>query len=268
MMRDIGLIQNSEPARRLFTQGMVIAEGAKMSKSKGNVVGADLLAEKFGTDTSRMFVLFAAPPEKEVDWRVEGAEGIYRFLGRVYRFATRNVDKVGQAIVVCGLPTASDKKVLRKLHQTLKKITEDFETRWHFNTCIASIMELVNVLYAEEPNISPAAMPEILEKLSLMLAPFAPYLSQEIWEELGRDGPVFRHPWPPFDPELAKEDLAEIVVQVNGKLRSRIHVPFGTPKEELESLALADEKVQPYFAAKQVVKVITVPDKLVNVVVK
>jgi leucyl-tRNA synthetase len=267
MMRDIGLIQNSEPARRLFTQGMVIAEGAKMSKSKGNVVGADLLAEKFGTDTSRMFVLFAAPPEKEVDWRVEGAEGIYRFLGRVYRFATRNVN-VGQAIVVCGLPTPTDKKVLRKLHQTLKKITEDFETRWHFNTCIASIMELVNVLYAEEPNISPAAMPEILEKLSLMLAPFAPYLSQEIWEELGKDGPVFRQSWPAFDPELAKEDLAEIVVQVNGKLRSRIHVPFGTPKEELESLALADEKVQPYLAGKQVVKVITVPDKLVNVVVK
>jgi leucyl-tRNA synthetase len=264
MMRDIGLIENSEPARRLFTQGMVIAEGAKMSKSKGNVVGADLLAEKFGTDTTRMFVLFAAPPEKEVDWRAEGAEGLYRFLGRVYRFATRNA-KVGQAL---GLPTASDKKVLRKLHQTLKKITEDFETRWHFNTCIASIMELVNILYAEEPNISAAPMAEILEKLSLMLAPFAPYLSQEIWEELGKDGPVFRQSWPAFDAELAKEDLAEIVVQVNGKLRSRIHVPFGTPKEELEPLAMADEKVQPYLAGKQVVKVITVPDKLVNVVVK
>jgi len=268
MMRDLGLIQNSEPARRLFTQGMVIAEGAKMSKSKGNVVGADLLAEKFGTDTTRMFVLFAAPPEKEVDWRAEGAEGLYRFLGRVYRFATRNADKVGQAIVVCGLPTASDKKVLRKLHQTLKKITEDFETRWHFNTCIASIMELVNVLYAEEPGISAATMAETLEKLALMLAPFAPYLSQEIWEELGKDGPVFRQPWPSFDPDLAKEDLAEIVVQVNGKLRGRIHVPFGTPKEELERLAMADEKVQPFLAGKQVVKAISVPDKLVNVVVK
>jgi leucyl-tRNA synthetase len=242
----------------------VIAEGAKMSKSKGNVVGADLLAEKFGTDTSRMFVLFAAPPEKEVDWRAEGAEGLYRFLGRVYRFATRNV---GQGGAPAG-PGSSDKKVLRKLHQTLKKITEDFETRWHFNTCIASIMELVNILYAEEPNISAAPMGETLEKLALMLAPFAPYLSQEIWEELGKDGPVFRQSWPAFDPELAKEDLAEIVVQVNGKLRSRIHVPFGTPKEELESLVVADEKVQPYLTGKQVVKVITVPDKLVNVVVK
>ena len=149
MMRDIGLIQNNEPARRLFTQGMVIAEGAKMSKSKGNVVGADMLADKFGADTARMFVLFAAPPEKEVDWRDEGAEGIYRFLGRVYRFVTRNTSARGAEA-----PGEADRKVLRKLHQTLRKITEDFETRWHFNTCIASIMELVNELYAEERNIS------------------------------------------------------------------------------------------------------------------
>src|SRR6478609_4302850 len=189
MMRDIGLVTNSEPARRLFTQGMVIAEGAKMSKSKGNVVGADFLAEKFGADTARMFVLFAAPPEKEVDWRVEGAEGIYRFLGRVYRFATRNTPAEARS-------GDSDRKVIRKLHQTLRKITEDFETRWHFNTCIASIMELVNQLYADEQSISAAAMPRILETLALMLAPFAPYVAQEIWEELGNDGPVFRQPWP------------------------------------------------------------------------
>ena len=262
VMRDLGLVRNSEPVRRLFTQGMVIAEGAKMSKSKGNVVGADPLAEKFGADTARMFVLFGGPPEREVDWRQDGAEGIYRFLGRVYRFVTRNV---GHA---AGMPGTADKKVLRKLHQTVKKITGDFETRWHFNTCIASIMELVNVLYAEEERISGVAMAEILEKLALMLAPFAPYLSQEIWEELGRDGPVFRQSWPEFDAELAKEDLAEIVVQVNGKLRSHIHVPFGTAPAELEALARADGKVQPFLAGKQVVKVIAVPDKLVNMVVK
>jgi leucyl-tRNA synthetase len=261
MMRDIGLIENSEPARRLFTQGMVIAEGAKMSKSKGNVVGADMLAEKFGADTARMFVLFAAPPEKEVDWRTEGAEGIYRFLGRVYRFVTRNMDRGAAS-------GASDKKVLRKLHQTVKKITEDFETRWHFNTCISSIMELVNVLYAEEETIGAAALAEISEKLALMLAPFAPYLSQEIWEELSKEGPVFRQCWPSYDPELAKEDEAEIVVQVNGKLRSRVYAPFGTAREELERRALADEKAQPFLAAKQVVRIITVPDKLVNIVVK
>ncbi len=261
MMRDIGLITNNEPARRLFTQGMVIAEGVKMSKSKGNVVGADMLAEKFGADTARMFVLFAAPPEKEVDWRWEGAEGIYRFLGRVYRFVTRNLpaqERSGEA----------DRNVLRKLHQTLRKITEDFESRWHFNTCIASIMELVNLLYAEEQSISATAMAQVLQTLALMLAPFAPYLAQEIWEELGHEGPVFRQTWPVFDADLAKEDGAEIVVQVNGKVRSRITAPFGTPQPELQAQALADEKVKPFLEGKQIVKVILVPDKLLNIVVK
>jgi leucyl-tRNA synthetase len=261
VMRDLGLVKNSEPARRLFTQGMVIAEGTKMSKSKGNVVGADMLAEKYGADTARMFVLFAAPPEKEVDWRWEGADGIYRFLGRVYRFATRNVPQEERS-------GESDRKVLRKLHQTVKKITGDFETRWHFNTCIASIMELVNLLYAEEANISAAAMREVLETLTLLLAPFAPYVSQEIWEELGGEDVLFRQSWPTFDPELAKDDEAEIVVQVNGKVRSRITAPFGTPKEELEPRALADDKVKPFVEGKQVVKIVTVPDKLVNIVVK
>jgi leucyl-tRNA synthetase len=260
VMRDIGLIANDEPARRLFTQGMVIAEGAKMSKSRGNVVGADMLAEKFGADTARMFVLFAGPPEKEVDWRNEGAEGIYRFLGRVYRFVTRNVGQGSEGL--------SDRQVLRKLHQTVKKITDDFETRWHFNTCIARIMELVNILYAEEGKLSAAATAEVLEKVALLLAPFAPYLAQEVWEEIGREGPIFRQCWPTFDAELAKEDEAEIIVQVNGKLRSRIFAPFGTPREELEARALADEKVRPFLEGKQVVKVITVPDKLVNIVVK
>jgi len=260
VMRDLGLVANSEPTRRLFTQGMVIAEGAKMSKSKGNVVGADMLAERFGADTARMFVLFAAPPEKEVDWRFEGAEGIYRFLGRVFRFVTRTLDADGSG--------TSDRKVLRKLHQTIRKITEDFETRWHFNTCIAGVMELVNVLYAEEANLSRSALAQINESLALLLAPFAPYLAQEIWEELGKEGPVFRQSWPSYDPELAKEEEAEIVVQVNGKLRTRISAPFGTPNEELERRALADEKLQPHIAGKQIVKLITVPDKLVNVVVR
>jgi leucyl-tRNA synthetase len=263
MMRDIGVIQNNEPARRLFTQGMVIAEGAKMSKSKGNVVSADMLAEKFGADTARMFILFAGPPEKEVDWRSEGAEGIYRFLGRVYRFATRNLGRAA-----AGPEGASDRKVLRKLHQTIRKITEDFETRWHFNTSIASIMELVNILYTEEESLSAGVIPEILESMALLLAPFAPYLSQEIWEELGKEGPIFRASWPEFDAELAKADEAEIVIQVNGKLRGRMYASFGTAKEELESRALADDKVLPFLAGKKVMKVITVPDRLVNIVVK
>jgi len=266
MMRDIGLVKNSEPVKRLFTQGMVIAEGAKMSKSKGNVVGADALADRFGADTARLFVLFAGPPEKEVDWRSEGAEGIYRFLSRVYRFATRNLERA-RAGSFGGEPEA-DRKILRKLHQTIRKITEDFESRWHFNTSIAGIMELVNDLYAEEARLSDATVAEVLEKLTLLLGPFAPYLAQEIWDELGRSGPVFRAAWPVYDAELAKEPEAEIVVQVNGKLRGRIYAPFGTPENVLKARALADPKVCIFLEGKQVVKVIVVPDKLVNIVVK
>jgi leucyl-tRNA synthetase len=260
VMRDIGLVRNDEPATRLFTQGMVIAEGAKMSKSKGNVVGADSLAGRYGADTARMFILFAGPPEKEVDWRDAGAEGVYRFLGRVYRWVTRNAGAGGGA-------AEGDKKVVRKLHQTIRKVTEDFESRWHFNTSIAAIMELVNELYAQEGCLSAATIRDVTGKLALLLQPFAPYLSQEIWEELGGAGPVFRHQWPSFDPELAQEDLAEVVVQVNGKLRGRIHVPFGTPNDELQRRALADEKVRSFIAGRQIVKAIVVPDKLVNVVV-
>jgi len=201
MMRDIGLIRNDEPAKRLFTQGMVVLSGAKMSKNKGNVVGAEEVAGRYGADTSRMFVLFAAPPEKDVDWRQEGVEGIYRFLGRVYRFATRNVDK---AKAGGGAGAEADKKVLRKLHQTIRKVTEDFESRWHFNTSLAVIMELINELYAHEPELSGCALAQVLENLTLLLAPFAPYLAQELWEEIGREGPVFRQAWPQFDAELAK----------------------------------------------------------------
>jgi leucyl-tRNA synthetase len=264
MMRDIGLIRNDEPARRLFTQGMVVLSGAKMSKNKGNVVGAEEVASHYGADTSRMFVLFAAPPEKDVDWRQEGVEGIYRFLGRVYRFATRNVEKAKAG----DGGAEADKKVLRKLHQTIRKVTEDFESRWHFNTSLAVIMELINELYAHEQELSGCALAQVLDNLTLLLAPFAPYLAQELWEEIGREGPVFRQTWPKFDAELAKEDLAEVVVQVNGKLRGRLHVPFGTNTKELETLAQADDKVKPFVDGKQVVKIVVVPDKLVNIVVK
>ena len=265
MMRDLGLISNDEPTRRLFTQGMVIKDGAKMSKSKGNVVSADEMIERYGADTGRLFELFAAPPEKEMDWTDAGAEGAVRFLGRVYRFVTRNADRVSTA---AGEPIEADRKALRKLNQTVKKITDDFESRWHFNTCIAAIMELLNELTTLEAGLSGAAISEILEKLTLMMAPFAPYLAEEMWEELGRTGPVFKQRWPTYDPELAREEEAEVVIQVNGKLRGRIHVPFGTARSELERLAFADPKTKPFVDGKQVVKVIVVPDKLVNIVVK
>jgi leucyl-tRNA synthetase len=268
MMRDIGLISNDEPVKKLFTQGMVIRNGTKMSKSKGNVVPADDVADKHGADTARLFALFAAPPEKDVDWIDAGVEGVYRFLGRVYRFATRNLPAAegkGDGTFRDG---TADTKILRKLHQTLRKLTSDFDTRWHFNTSIAAIMELVNELYAEEPHISPAAMSQSIEVLTLMLAPFAPYIAQELWEEQGRTTPVLRASWPAFDAELAKESEVELVVQINGKLRSKISVPVGTSDDELKKIALADEKIAQQLEGKAVAKVIVVGGKLVNIVVK
>jgi leucyl-tRNA synthetase len=267
VMRDLGLIHHDEPALRLFTQGMVIKDGAKMSKSKGNVVSADEAAGQYGSDTARLFVLFAAPPEKDVDWQDAGVEGVHRFLGRIYRFVTRNVEKAAVGSAVVGNPEA-DRRVLRKLHQTIRKVTEDFESRWHFNTSIAAIMELVNELHANEAGLSGNAIREVLEKLVLLLTPFAPYLAEELWEELGLQGPVFRQTWPGYDAELAKDDMAEVVVQVNGKLRSRFWVPFGTPKEELERQACMDEKVKSLLDGKKLIKAIVVPDKLVNLVLR
>jgi leucyl-tRNA synthetase len=263
VMRDIGLIQNDEPAARLFTQGMVIKDGAKMSKSKGNVVSADDMIERFGADTGRLFALFAAPPEKDMDWTDAGAEGAYRFLGRVFRFVTRNVDAPARAD-----DPAASRSALRKLHQTIRKVTEDFDRRWHFNTSIAALMELINTLHEQETGLSRAALDQILPSLVLLLGPFAPYMAEELWEQLGRMGPVFRQTWPAYDEELAKEDAADVVLQVNGKVRGRIAVPFGAPQAELEKRALADPKTQPFVSGKQVVKVIVVPDKLVNIVVR
>jgi leucyl-tRNA synthetase len=262
MMRDLGLITSNEPVQHMFTQGMVIKDGAKMSKSKGNVVSADDMIQRFGADTGRLFELFAAPPEREMDWTDAGAIGAYSFLGRVYRFVTRNIGQGGHEA------TPSDRKALRKLHQTLKQITDDFESRWHFNTSIAALMGLMNVLTDLEKDLSAPVLSEVIEKLTLMLEPFAPYLAEELWEEQGRQGPVFHHAWPTYDPELAREEEAEVVIQVNGKLRGRVNVAFGTPREALEKLVLGDPKVQPLLDGKQVVKVIVVPDKLVNIVVK
>jgi leucyl-tRNA synthetase len=262
MMRDLGLVANGEPVRHMFTQGMVIKDGAKMSKSKGNVVSADEMIERFGADTGRLFELFAAPPEKEMDWTDAGANGAYAFLGRVYRFVTRNVGQTSEAA------GEADRKVLRKLHQTILKITGDFESRWHFNTSIAALMELMNEVTAVEKNISAAVMAEVMEKLTLLLAPFAPFIAEELWEEQGRTGPVFKQAWPVSDPELAREDQAEVVIQVNGKVRGRISVAFGMSREMLQQLALDDSKIKALLNGKQVIKVIVVPDKLVNFVVK
>jgi leucyl-tRNA synthetase len=264
MMRDIGIVQNSEPARRLFTQGMVIKDGAKMSKSVGNVVSPDDMVAKFGADSARMYSLFAAPPDRDLDWQEDGVSGVNRFLARVYRFVTRNTGRREAA----SDSAEADRQARRKLHQTIQKISADFDSRWHFNTSIASLMELVNELHKLEAGLSAACLHEVCEAVTLMLAPFAPYTAQELWTELGHNGPVFREPWPLSDPSLAKEDLVEIPVQVNGKLRGHIRVALATGKDELERLALANEKVKPFLEGKQIVKLVVVPDRLVNIVIK
>ena len=264
VMRDIGIIKNDEPANRLFTQGMVIKDGAKMSKNLGNVVSPDDMVERFGADAARVYSLFAAPPDRDLDWQEDGVSGIQRFLARLYRFVTRHGDRQGST----NERSEADRAALRKLHQTIGKITNDFDSRWHFNTDIASLMELVNELYTLESGLTDGAAREICESLTLMLAPFAPFTAQDLWAELGYHEPVFRHAWPAFNAELAKDDLVEIPVQVNGKLRGHIHAPHGASKEEIEKLALANEKVKPFLEGKQIVKVVVVPDRLVNIVVK
>jgi len=263
VMRDLGLISNDEPAANLFTQGMVLgSDGTAMSKSKGNVVDPEEMVGKYGADTCRLFVLFAAPPEKDMPWIEASVGGQRRFLERVYRFVTRNIGRQSEG------DAGADRKALRKLHQTIRKVTDDFNNRWHFNTSIAALMELINELYTQEEKFSTAAIEQILPALTLLLGPFAPYTAEELWEAQGSMGPVFRQRWPQYDEDLAKEDLAEVVVQVNGKLRTRLFVAFGTSKENLEKMALEDPKVKPFVEGKQIAKVIVVPDKLVNIAVR
>ncbi|MDX2181099.1 MAG: leucine--tRNA ligase [Bryobacteraceae bacterium] len=263
VMRDLGMVDHDEPAENLFTQGMVLGtDGTAMSKSKGNVVDPDEMTAKYGADTCRLFTLFAAPPDRDMEWNESSVEGQFRFLGRVFRFVTRNigVERAGT--------TAGERQALRKVHQTIAKITTDFDNRWHFNTSIAALMELSNELIALESEIPGEAMPAINEAYVKMLAPFAPYAAQELWSAMGREGQVFKQPWPEFDAALAAEDSVEIPVQVNGKLRGKIVVAVDATSADLEKAALADEKVRPYVDGKQVAKVIVVAGKLVNIVAR
>ena len=267
-MRDLGMIKNDEPAERLFTQGMIIKGGAKMSKSLGNVVSPDEMVARFGGDSTRMYTLFATSPDRELDWQDEGVAGIYRFLSKVYRFVSRNAQKKGGEVQTNAVLSPEARAIQRKLHQTIKRVTDDFQGRWHFNTCISAIMELVNELYtAETKGLPPALLAGMQRDMVLLLAPFAPYLAHELWETLGERTGLLKAPWPKYDPELAKEDEIEIPVQVNGKLRSVVVVVPGTAAEEIIAKALADEKVQSHLAGKQIVKKICT-GKLVNIVVR
>ena len=269
VMRDLGLVEHNEPIGRLFTQGMVQKGGVAMSKSRGNVVGAMEMAEKYGADTGRLYTLFAAPPEKDLEWSEESIEGAWRFINRVFRLADRLADPL--RAVKSGIPAAtsdSEKTLLRKTHQTLRRVTLDIESRWHFNSAIALIMDLYNEIHAPlEKGVRPEIAKHILETLTLMLAPMTPHLAEEVWEMFGHKEGLWTVAWPDFDPELARDEEVEVVVQVNGRVRARLKVAAGLGEADLVPKALAEPAVAQHINGKRVVKQIVVPDKLVNLVV-
>ncbi len=278
-MRDMGLVKNDEPVARLFTQGMVIKDGAKMSKSFGNVVSPDEMVARYGADATRMYSLFAAPPDRDLDWQESGIEGIQRFLGRVYRFYLRTPVETRLAASPAadtenaGRLSPEARAIQRKLHQTIKRVSNDFQGRWHFNTCIAAIMELVNEIYGAEETRAAGGIPtslilDVQRDIALLLAPMAPYLAHELWEMTGEKSNLLKAPWPKYDPALAAEDEIEIPVQVNGKLRGLVVVPAGATDDQVKEAALANDKISSALVGKKIVKIIVVPRKLVNLVVR
>jgi leucyl-tRNA synthetase len=276
-MRDLGLVNHSEPIARLFTQGMVQKGGVAMSKSRGNVVGAIDMADKYGCDTARLYILFAAPPEKDLEWSEEAIEGASRFLNKVYRLIAKNADRL--RYIQTDLTqktdltnaTAKEKHLVRKVHQTLKRVTNDFEVRWHFNSSVALLMELVNEIHAQEPldvDISPMILKRVLEGLLLMLAPMAPHISEELWQMLGHQQGLTCSKWPAYREELAREEQFEVIIQINGRLRGKMLVDDGLSEDETRERALKDPRISILIDGKQVTKTVVVPKKLVNIVLR
>ncbi|MGI6144969.1 MAG: leucine--tRNA ligase [Peptococcia bacterium] len=273
-LADFGLVGVREPFQNLLTQGMVLKDGFKMSKSKGNVVSPEEIINKYGADTARLFILFAAPPERDLEWSDRGVEGSYRFIQRVWRLIYHYLQDLSEAkdkFVNNGVNSSADKDLRRLLHGTIKRVTEDIELRFNFNTAISAIMELVNGLYhyrSEVEKQNAQLLQETIEKLLILLAPFTPHLSAELWEAVGLKDSVHSQDWPAYDEAALKTEEVEIVIQINGKVRDRLVIPVELGREELEKQALSTEKVQAAISGKEVRKVITVPGKLVNIVVK
>ncbi len=281
VVRDLGLIDISEPFRNLLTQGMVIKDGSKMSKSKGNVVDPNYLIEKYGADTSRLFSLFAAPPEKDLDWSDKGVEGAYRFLNRLWGIAYKNrfnilasASRPGQKNIKCKINDISNLRqsaasLYRKTHQTIRKVTTDIEREYHFNTAISALMELANEITAFEPASDEdlSVLKFSIENLILLLSPFSPHIAEELWEAAGNKPSVLEQSWPEWDEEAAKEEEIEMVVQVNGKLRARVMISAGTPDDEMKKLAMDDPRIKEIIGDKAIKKVIVVKGKLVNIVI-
>lgn len=268
VLSDLGLVNAREPFANLLTQGMVIKDGSKMSKSKGNVVDPDKIVRDYGADTARLFMLFAAPPERDLEWSDKGVEGAFRFLNRVWRLVDEYKEEIIKADSAFVLNDEADKEMIKAVHKTIKKVTEDI-SRFSFNTAISSIMELVNALYLQrEKNNNTALWKCSLENLLLLLAPFAPHMTEELWHSLGKEESIHRQSWPVYQEEYTVEDKVTVVIQINGKVRGKIEAAADLAKDKLESLALAEEKIAAAVAGKNVVKVIVVPNKLVNIVVK
>ena len=265
----LGWTNHVEPFKNLLTQGMVLMDGSKMSKSKGNTVSPVELVENYGADTARLFILFAAPPERDLEWSEQGVEGCFKFLNRVYRL----VDEIAPVTKLdheFGNLTKADKDMRAKTNNTLKKVTEDLNDRFGFNTAIAALMELINDLYKykELDDRNDAVIKEAIEAVVVILAPFAPHLGEELWLMIGKEASVFDIAWPEYDKSAIQLDEVEIIVQVNGKVRNKISAPVGIDQEAMKDLALNDEKIKEFIEDKDVVKVIAIPSKLVNIVVK
>ena len=273
VMRDLGLVNSDEPFLRLLTQGMVIKDGAKMSKSKGNVVDPDEIIDKYGADTLRIFILFASPPERDLEWSDKGIEGAYRFINRLWNFVNQNIDEIKKVKDVQLNPENLDevqKKLYISLNRTIKKVTEDIERDFHFNTAIASIMEFLNLLTSTEYKDTDdyVLLKESIKNVLLILEPFAPFVSEELWQIIGFENTAFETGWPEYDKNFVQFNTYTMVVQVNGKIRSRIETELGTDEEKMKEIALADSKIKQWIQGKEIVKIITVKDKLVNIVIR
>ncbi len=298
MFRDLGFVDHDEPFARLLTQGMVLKDGNVMSKSKGNVVDPDDMIQKYGADALRLYVMFVAPPEKEVEWTDSGLEGSWRFLTRVWRAVEPMApqiradastapkrDERGGGVDVAGLELDEAHRGLRrKTHQTIERVTADLYPRAHLNTAVAALMELVNEIYAftdkvgltkqgrlsgaEAAPATRAVLAETLEALVLMLSPFTPHLAEELWELLGHSDGVVAAGWPTADAAVAAEEAIVVPVQVNGKLRGRVSVPAGADEAAIEAAALAEPNVQAHVTGKTIVKVVVAKGRLVSIVVK
>jgi leucyl-tRNA synthetase len=277
VMRELGLVDHAEPVKRLFSQGMVLKGGVAMSKSSGNVVGAMEMAGEYGADTGRVYTLFAAPPEKDLEWSEEAIEGSSRFLNKLYRLVAKHAERLRGVGIDLSKPTDMDaatgkeKILVRRAHQTLKRVTNDFESRWHFNTSVSSLMELLNAVQEQEPldvDVSPVILKRVLTGFVTMLSPIAPHLAEELFEMLGNAGGLTQAKWPAYREDLTKEDQIEVIIQINGRLRGKILVDEALSEDETLERALKDARISMLLDGKHVVKTVVVPKKLVNIVLR